>query len=67
MRFYVKMWQHINGLPLLRDTHVVLDILSSCIVRRFSYLTQAIYPSFFVLFLLANFDKIVIQICGNMH
>jgi hypothetical protein len=30
---------HINDPPFLKDTHVVLDILSSCIGHRFPYPT----------------------------
>jgi hypothetical protein len=30
---------HIDDLPFLGDTHVILGILSSCVVRRPSYFT----------------------------
>ncbi len=55
---------HINDLPLLGDTHVVLGILSLCVVHRPSYVTQ-IVPPFSLMFFLASFDKKVMQVCGD--
>ncbi len=50
---------HINDPPLLGNTHVPLGILSSCVARRPSFLTQMAFHSSSFLFLLAGFDMIV--------
>jgi len=41
---------HINDLHLLRDTHVALGIMSSCVTHRPFYFTRIILPSFSFVF-----------------
>jgi hypothetical protein len=57
---------HIDDLPLLGDTHVVLGILFSCVACRPSYLTRTILLSSPFLFLLASFDKKIMHVCGDI-
>jgi hypothetical protein len=57
---------HINDLPFLGDAHVVLGILSSCVIHQPSYLTQIIPFSSPFLFILAGFDKTIMQVCGDI-
>ncbi len=48
---------YIDDLPLLGYTHVVLGILSSCVVRRPFYLIWTIPLFSFFMSLLVGFDK----------
>jgi hypothetical protein len=57
---------HIDDLPLLGDAQVALGILFSCVTRRPSYLTWTVPPFLSFLFLLAGFDKRVMQICKDI-
>jgi hypothetical protein len=56
---------HIDDLPLLGNTHVVLGILSSCVACRPFYFTLTIPPSSFMYFLV-SFDMRVMQLCGDI-
>ncbi len=51
---------HINDLPLLGNTQIALGILSSCVVRRPSYLTWTVVFFSSFLLLLVRFDKKII-------
>ncbi len=66
LRFYFKMWRILMNFPLLGDAHVALGILSSCVTHRPSYLTWIIFLSSHLLFLLASFNKRVMQVCGDI-
>jgi len=57
---------HIDDLPFLANAHVVLEILSSCVTCQLYYLTQTILLSFSFLFLLAGFNRRIMQICGDI-
>ncbi len=57
---------HIDDLPLLRNTQVVLGILASCVTYLPSYLIQTIPPSFSFSSLLVGFNMRVMQICGDI-
>jgi hypothetical protein len=56
---------HIDDFPFLGVAFVALDILSSCVVHQPFYFTWIVPPSSFM-FLLANFDKKVMQVCGDI-
>ncbi len=56
---------HINDFPFLKDAWVALDILSSYVAHWLYYFIQTILP-FPFLFLLASFDKKVMQVCGDI-
>ncbi len=57
---------HIDDVPFLGDSHVVLGILSSCVACGLSYFTWTIppFPSF--LSLLVGFDKRVMKVCVDI-
>jgi hypothetical protein len=57
---------HIDDLLFLGDTQVVFDILSSCVVRQPFYLIQTLPSSSSFLYLSMNFDKKVMQVCGDI-
>jgi len=52
---------HINDLYLLRDTHVALGIMFSCVTHRPSYFTRIMLPSFS-----ANFNNKIMYVCGDI-
>jgi hypothetical protein len=61
---------HNNDFPLLGDAQfenaqVVLDILSSCVICQ-PYFIRTIFPPFSFLSFLVNFNKKVVQICGDI-
>ncbi len=56
---------HINVLPILRDTHVALGILSSCVICQPSYLAQMIPPLSSFLSLLVGFDRSYVGMWGH--
>jgi hypothetical protein len=56
---------HIDDLLLLGDAHVTLGILFSCVTCRPFYLTWTIII-FIFLFLLASFDKKIMQKGGDI-
>ncbi len=66
MGVLVSSQDFVAHFPLLEDTQVVLGILSPCVVCQFFYLTQTISLSFFILFLLVNFDKRFMQVCEDI-
>jgi hypothetical protein len=55
---------HIDHFLLLGDTHVTLGILSSFVAHQPSYFMRIVPLSF--LSFLASFDKIFMQVCGNI-
>jgi hypothetical protein len=57
---------HIDDLLLLRDTHIALGILTSCVTHKPLYLTWTIPSSSSFLSLLAGFSKRVMQVCGDI-
>jgi len=57
---------HIDDLLLLGDTHIALGILTSCVTHKPLYLTWIVPPSSSFLFLLASFNKRVMQVCGDI-
>jgi len=57
---------HIDDLILLEDVQIALGIFSSYVTRWPSYLKWIILPSSSFLFLLASFDKRVMQVCGDI-
>jgi hypothetical protein len=57
---------HINNILLLGGAQVALGILFSCVARQPFYLTRTIPPFFSFLSLLANFDKKIMQVCGDI-
>ncbi len=57
---------HIDDLPFFGNTKVTLHILFSCVTYQPPYFTQTIFLSFSFPFLLASFNKKVMQICGDI-
>jgi hypothetical protein len=47
----------IDDVPFVEDTHVVLNILSSCVTGQPSYFTWTIPTSYSFLFFLVGFDR----------
>jgi hypothetical protein len=58
--------EHINDFHLLRDTHVALGIMSSCVTHQPSYFTRTMLPSFSFLSFLANFNNKIMYVCGDI-
>jgi hypothetical protein len=65
VRHFILDVAYIDDILLLGNAQIALGILSSCVVRRPSYLTQIIFL-LFSLYLLANFDKRIMLVCGDI-
>ncbi len=57
---------HMNNLPFLGDSQVVLGILFSCVAHQPFYLTWTIPPPSSFLSLLAGFDGRVMHVYGDI-
>ncbi len=56
----------IDDLFLLGDIHVVLDIMSSCVVCRPFYFTWTILHFSSFLSILASFNRRIMYVCGDI-
>jgi hypothetical protein len=57
---------HIDDLPFFGNTQVALGILFSCVIHQPSYFIYTIPPFSSFPSLLVNFDRKVMQICGDI-
>jgi hypothetical protein len=57
---------HIDDVPFLGDSYVVLGILSSCVACGLSYFTWTIPPFLSFLYLMVGLDKRVMKVCVDI-
>jgi hypothetical protein len=57
---------HIDDLPFLRNAHIVLGILFSCVAHRPFYFTWTIPHFLSFSSLLVGFDERIMQVCVDI-